>query len=209
MFRSLFDPDSAFSRGMERVWSLVVLNVLWLLCSLPLVTLGASSTALYAVLGKMLEGEDDHVARRFFRAWRENWKQATPVWLVLLAVIALCGFDLWIAAANDRFLWELLAVAALQLVGMELTFVFPLMARYENTRRNHMKNALLVALGNVPRMLLAWLLWALPVGLCLFVEGMLLYLSLLWLLIGYSSLSYLTARVLRPIFHRLDENARK
>lgn len=209
MFKSLFDPDSSFSRGMERVWSLVVLNVLWLLCSLPLVTLGASSTALYAVLGKMLEGEDDHVARRFFRAWRENWKQATPVWLVLLAVIALCGFDLWISAANERFLWELLAVAALQLVGMELTFVFPLMARYENTRRNHMKNALLVALGNAPRMLLAWLLWALPIGLCLFVEGMLLYLSLLWLLIGCSSLSYLTARVLRPIFRRLDENARK
>lgn len=209
MFKSLFDPDSSFSRGMERVWSLVVLNVLWLLCSLPLVTLGASSTALYAVLGKMLEGEDDHVARRFLRAWRENWKQATPVWLVLLAVIALCGFDLWISAANERFLWELLAVAALQLVGMELTFVFPLMARYENTRRNHMKNALLVALGNAPRMLLAWLLWALPIGLCLFVEGMLLYLSLLWLLIGYSSLSYLTARVLRPIFRRLDENARK
>lgn len=52
MFRSLFDPNSAFSRGMERVWTLVVLNVLWVLCSLPVVTIGPSTAALYQVLGK-------------------------------------------------------------------------------------------------------------------------------------------------------------
>lgn len=71
----VFDPNGAFARGMERVWSLIVLNVLWLVCSLPVATLGASCAALYQVLGKVIDGEDGHVARRFFRAWGENWKK--------------------------------------------------------------------------------------------------------------------------------------
>lgn len=191
---------------MERVWSLIVLNVLWLVCSLPVVTLGASCAALYQVLGKVIDGEDGHVARRFFRAWGENWKKATPVWLILLAVRSVrvrpvCG------PAERLVLWELLAVFALQLAAMVMTFVFPLMARYENTWRNHMKNALLLAVGNLPRMLLIWAIWAVPVGVCVFLPEVGFYLSIVWVLVGYSSLSYVTALLLRPIFRKLDENA--
>ena len=87
MFRSLFDPNSAFSRGMERVWTLVVLNVLWVLCSLPVVTIGPSTAALYQVLGKVIQGEDSHTARKFFAAWRENFKCALLVWLPMLAAL--------------------------------------------------------------------------------------------------------------------------
>lgn len=205
MFRSLFDPNSAFFRGMERVWTLVVLNVLWVLCSLPVVTIGPSTAALYQVLGKVIQGEDSHTARKFFAAWRENFKCALLVWLPMLAVLALCGFDLYFAALNDRFLWKLLAVFALQLAAVELTFVFPLMARYQNTWRSHMKNAMLVGVGNLPRMLLIWLIWAVPVGACLVFPWLRLYLSLVWLLIGYSSLSYVTALLLRPVFRRLEQ----
>lgn len=81
------------------------------------------------------------------------------------------------------------------------------MARYENTWRNHMKNALLLAVGNLPRMLLIWLIWAVPVGVSVFIPGVGFYLSIVWVLIGYSSLSYVTALLLRPIFRKLDENA--
>ena len=67
MFRSLFDPNSAFFRGMERVWTLVVLNVLWVLCSLPVVTIGPSTAALYQVLGKVIQGQDSHGEKIFRR----------------------------------------------------------------------------------------------------------------------------------------------
>ena len=207
MLKSFFDPNGAFARGMERVWSLIVLNVLWLVCSLPVVTMGTSCAALYQVLGKLIAGEDGHVARQFFRAWGENWKKATPVWLILLAVAALCGFDLYMARLTDSFFWELLAVFALQLAAMVMTFAFPLMARYENTWRNHLKNAMLVAVGHLPRMLLIWAVWAVPVGVSVFIPEVGFYLSIVWVLIGYSSLSYVTALLLRPVFRNLDENA--
>ena len=95
----------------------------------------------------------------------------------------------------------------MQLAAMVMTFVFPLMARYENTWRNHMKNALLLAVGNLPRMLLIWAIWAVPVGVCVFLPEVGFYLSIVWVLVGYSSLSYVTALLLRPIFRKLDENA--
>ena len=175
--------------------------------SLPVVTMGTSCAALYQVLGKLIAGEDGHVARQLFRAWGENWKKATPVWLILLAVAALCGFDLYMARLNDSFLWELLAVFALQLAAMVMTFAFPLMAQYENTWRNHLKNAMLVAVGHLPRMLLIWAVWAVPVGVSVFIPEVGFYLSIVWVLIGYSSLSYVTALLLRPVFRNLDENA--
>ena len=67
------------------------------------------------------------------------------------------------------------------------------MARYENTWRNHLKNAMLVAVGHLPRMLLIWLIWAVPVGVSVFIPEVGFYLSIVWVLIGYSSLSYVTA----------------
>ena len=67
MFRSLFDPNSAFFRGMERVWTLVVLNVLWVLCSLPVVTIGPSTAALYQVLGKVIQGGGQPHGEKIFR----------------------------------------------------------------------------------------------------------------------------------------------
>ena len=111
------------------------------------------------------------------------------------------------ARLNDAFLMKVMAVFALQLAAMVMTFVFPLMARYENTWRNHMKNALLLAVGNLPRMLLIWAIWAVPVGVCVFLPEVGFYLSIVWVLVGYSSLSYVTALLLRPIFRKLDENA--
>ena len=174
---------------MERVWTLVVLNVLWVLCSLPVVTIGPSTAALYQVLGESDTGGGQPHGEKIFAAWRENFKCALLVWLPMLAVLVLCGFDLYFAVLNDRFLWKLLAVFALQLAAVELTFVFPLMARYQNTWRSHMKNAMLVG-GGEPATDAADL--AESGGAGGGVSGVPVAaadLSLVWLLIGYSSLS--------------------
>ena len=123
----------------------------------------------------------------------------------MLAVLVLCGFDLYFAAPERPFLWKLLAVFALQLAAVELTFVFPLMARYQNNVAQPHEKRHAGGVGNLPRMLLIWLIWAVPVGACLVFPWLRLYLSLVWLLIGYSSLSYVTALLLRPVFRRLEQ----
>ena len=205
MFKSMFDPESPFGRGMEKVWQLIVLNVLWLICSLPVVTLGASSAALAAVLLVLLRGEDDRIVRRFFAAFGENWKRASAAWLVLLVIIALCLFDWKFAVLMDSFLWKLIAVAGLTVVALMCTFLFALIARYENTVRNHLRNAMLLGVGNLPRLLLVWLVWAGPVVLTVWSAETLHLMVLLWLMVGVSGLSLAGLRILKPVFDRLDE----
>lgn len=209
MFKALFDPESPFGRGMEKVWQLMVLNVLWLVCSLPIVTLGAASTALHAVLFALLRGEDDGIVRRFFAAFRDNWKRASAAWLVLLLAIALCLFDWRFATLMDSFAWKLMAVALLQVVGLICTFLFALMARYENTARNHLRNALLLGVGNLPRLLLVWLVWSGPILLTVWSAETLHFMILLWLMAGYSGLSLAGLRILKPVFDKLDGGNQK
>ena len=203
MFKSLFDPNSAFARAMDRVASLILLNVLWLVCSLPVITAGAATAALYELLEKLvLNHREDHLTGRFFQAFRSNFRRATAVWLVLLAAAAICAADL--VLANGQRVWQVPAVLGLQVVALVMTLVFPLLGRYDNTVGNHLRNAALLSVGHLPRVLLIWLIWAVPIGAMLFVPGMVYYLSIVWLLIGYASLSYITVLILCPVLEKLD-----
>lgn len=204
MFRSLFDPDSGFGRAMDLILRLIILNVLWFVCSLPIVTLGASTAALCSVLMKFREGEESHVVRRFFAAWRQNWKRATGTWLILLVLLALFLFDLVFSNWMESFLWKVIAVTGMQVVAMEYTFLYPLLARYENTWRNHMCNALRLGIGYFPRFVLIWLIWAGAIALTLYSPGMLHSMIAVWALLGWSGLHYMNLRILRPVFDKLD-----
>ncbi len=204
MFRSLFDPDSSFGRAMDLLLRLVILNVLWLVCSLPVVTLGASTAALCSVLMKFREGEESHVARRFFAAWRQNWKCGIGTWLLLLALLAVFGFDFFFGRWMGSFLWKVVAVAGMQVVALEYTFLYPLLARYENTWRAHMANALRLGIGYFPRFVLIWLLWAGAVALTIYSPRTFHAMIAVWALFGWSGLHYMNICILRPVFDRLD-----
>ena len=148
--QKLFDPDGGFSHFTARLSQLVCsTSSLWSVrCRLsPSAQAARRSTRCCCVCCR---GEDGHLTRRFFAAWRDNWKRASGCWLLLLIVIAVCGADLWLAQTGNRFIWKVLAVFALQLVGMVMTFLFPLLARYENTWRRQLSNALMLGVGNLP-----------------------------------------------------------
>ncbi len=206
MFK-LFDPDSAFSRGMNTVWDLVVLNVLWLLCSLPVVTAGAATAALYGVLFKMRDGRAARVGRQFFAAFARNWKRATGTWLVMLAAAALCGLDLLVSQSETATgaVFRVISVGGLTFLAMMCTLLFPLLARYENTWSNQLKNAALLAVANLPRLLLCGVFWGAAVALTLWSAQTLYAMILVWLLVGFSSLHWLNLRILHPVFARLEQ----
>ena len=200
----LFEPDGLFARGMCYVYYLVVINVLWLVCSLPVVTFGASSAALYACLFRLLEGDDTRPVRRFFAAFGENWKRATAAWLVVLAAVLLLVFDWYFASVTDQPVWKIIAVGGLQVVGMVCTFLLALVARYDNSWHIHLKNALLLAVGNLPRVLVCWLFWGAACYLTVWTYETFHAMVLVWLIFAYSFLSFWNLRILRPVFRRLE-----
>ena len=132
---NIFKFDSPVMNFIGKVTDMVVLNILCLLCSLPIVTLGAAFTAKYYVSMKIVKGEETIVLKPFFRAFKENFKQATKIWLILLAVILFLSFDwFWIftigyGTVKPIFL-ILLLVATVYVIAIVLS-VFPFIARYE------------------------------------------------------------------------------
>jgi len=114
------------------------LNILWLICSLPIFTIGASTTALFYCTLKMAEDRDEGLTRMFFRAFRSNFKPATKLWLILLALGCFLGVDGFVLSRlwNTSAFWTILTalvIGAAVLYAIVLLYAFPLLARFENT----------------------------------------------------------------------------
>lgn len=149
-----FSYDSKFSQLLLKLANSCYLNLLWLICSLPVFTLGASTTALYYVTLKMVRDEEGSVTKMFFRAFRENFRQATTLWLILLGVGALLAGDAYVLYHLTRqttgtvaVLWTLLfalVIAASLAYAIVLAYVFPLVASVSNTNLAMLKNAFFI-----------------------------------------------------------------
>ena len=149
-----FSYESKFSQLLLKLCYACYLNLLWALCSLPIVTVGASTTALYYSCLKIIRGEESYVGRTFLRAFKENFKQATQLWLILLGAGLFLGVDGYIlyhlresAAGPVAVLWTIVlavVIAAAALYVMVLEIVFPLLASVANTNRAMLKNAFLI-----------------------------------------------------------------
>ena len=149
-----FSYESKFSQLLLKLSYACYLNVLWLVCSLPIVTIGASTTALYYSCLKLVRDEDSHVGASFFRSFRENFRQATVLWLILLAAglfLAGDGYILYHLRQNAEgpmaVVWTLvlaIVIAAAVLYVIVLEYVFPLVASVANTNTAMLKNAFLI-----------------------------------------------------------------
>lgn len=151
---NIFSYESRFSQVFLKLSYACCLNVMWFVCSLPIFTIGASTAALYSVTLKIADDRDRHIAQKFFSAFRTNFKQATRVWLIMLAVGVLLGADGYIAAHMRlttpgplAVMWTLnlaLIIGAAVVYTIILIFIFPLIAWFENTDAMMFKNALLI-----------------------------------------------------------------
>ena len=149
-----FSYESKFSQILLKLCWSCYLNLLWFVCSLPIVTIGASTTALYYASLKLVREEDSSLTRQFFRSFRENFKQATVLWLILLGVGLFLGADGYIlyhlrlsAAGPLAVMWTLIlavVIAASVVYVIVLLYVFPLLASVCNTNRAMLKNAFLI-----------------------------------------------------------------
>lgn len=149
----LFDLDSPIMQFLSRVYDLMYLNILFAICCIPFFTVGASLTAMYSVTLKMVKNEETYVGKEFFRAFRRNFKQATGIWLIVLAVALVLYGDYQIIAKLD-----IPGRSAIQLALMCITlicfsmflYVFPILARFVNTVKGTIKNSLLMCIAHLP-----------------------------------------------------------
>lgn len=152
----LFSYDSKFSQIILKICNASCLNLLWLLCSLPIFTVGASTAALFRVTLKMVQDEEPKIIPEFVKGFRDNFKQATILWLIMLGVGILLGFDGYILYHLYKSytgplgvictLGLALIIVAAIIYVITLMYVFPLTASVENTNLNMLKNSFFVGI---------------------------------------------------------------
>lgn len=146
--------DSPFSQLLLKLCYSCYLNLIWFICCIPIVTIGASTTALYYTSLKIVRDEDHSLGRMFFHSFRENFRQSTVLWLILLAVGLFLAGDGYIvyrlrAASTGvpAVMWTLilaLVIAAAVVYTIVLLFVFPLVASVSNTNWAMLKNSFFI-----------------------------------------------------------------
>lgn len=201
--RDFFNIDNSFFRFLSRMADLMILNILFILCSLPVFTIGASLCALFYVLLKMRENEEGYIARSFLKAFRENFKKGTAIWLIMLFLGLIFRQDIGILRQKTGILAGVLRVIIYLLVilwGSTSVYVFPLQARFENTIKNTMRNALFMAAANVKQTVAMLVMVTAPVILTVKSITTMWYSILFWLMIGFAAIAWFQTHYLRTIF---------
>ncbi len=151
---NIFSYDSKFTQILLKLCYSCYLNLLWFICSLPIFTIGAATSALYYTCLKIIRNTEGNVTRTFFKAFKENFRQATVIWLIMLAVGLFLAFDFYIlyhlrlnSALPLAVFWTILTaiLIAVTIVYFIILFmIFPLQASVINTTANMFKNAFLI-----------------------------------------------------------------
>ncbi len=204
--------DNVVMRFLGRGADFVILNLLWLVCSIPIITIGASTTALYTVMLKLVKNEEGYIAKGFLKAFRENLKKSTAIWLVYLFFSVVLIVDLlfvrFMAPGIQAALQAILLICYLVLISVGI-YAFALQARYENTVKNTLKNALILTVARLPYTLLLLVITVGPVIVTL-LTGQTLMMGLgIWIFIGVAVVVWLNSIVLRKVFVIFDTEENK
>ena len=200
---NLFDQDNMFFTIMGVLFDLIILNVLTLLCCIPIVTAGASFTAMHNVLWHMVRHEETYVARQFFDSFKRNLKKSLLPWLAFLLAAAVLTVDGMLAWSSDALRIPMMIVvvfAGLVIIAIAQYF-FPLLSRYDNPTSTMLRNAAKLALGFFPCTLFMLLLLA--AFAALYVQFFVYAIPLL-LMMGISLPQYCCAWIYNWIFRRVD-----
>lgn len=190
-----------------RVALLVVVNICWLICALPVVTAGASSAALYTVLLAFPNLTFDTAFKAFFRAFARHFRTATLLWLPALALGALLVLD-W-RLMNAQGLTEHTVVLVLLLLAaavycFSLQWLFPVLSAAGRGPWGTVKLAFLLGLRELWRSFLLLALTCVPLLLFLFYAQTFMALWGCWLLIGFAVLAFLKAKLMAPVLRGLQ-----
>ncbi|MDE7333179.1 MAG: DUF624 domain-containing protein [Lachnospiraceae bacterium] len=199
----LFDLDSPVFSFLSKMADLIYLNILTFICCIPIVTVGASMTALNYVVLKMVRNEEGYITRSFFKSFKQNFKQATIIWLMILAAVVILAGDAFILRYSGLTFPSWLKIA-LTVVGVVLMFtlmhVFPVLSRFENTIKNTFKNSLFMGILTFPKTLLMMVCWIVPV----FIAGYFFQALPIVFAFGISGPAFVCALLYNKTFKRFE-----
>ena len=205
----IFDLDSPLVRFLNKVADLLWLNLLTVICCIPIVTAGAAFTALHYCCLKLVRGEEGYITKDFFKSFKLNFKQATIIWLLVLVTGLILGFDFYliingVVGGTAAVIRIGLLIASILYVFIVL-YVFPLQAHFYNPVKTTIKNAFMMSLTILPKTVLMVIYAALPLvltyaGIWFSVGALVGFCILFW----FSAPAYFSALLYSKTFKKYE-----
>ncbi len=212
MFSSIFNIDGPLMRTLNRIADLVVLNIFWILFSLPIVTIGPSSAALYYVILKMHKNEENNVAKMFFKEFRKDFLKKFIAGIIVIVAGAILCADIYVIT---RFMNDVSSATTDNLISMALkicigiliiiyifmaSLTFPLMAQFDNTVKQTIINSILIGIRFIYLVLPAAVILCIPVILFVFRTDIFIKTFMIWIMLGGSGPAYISTYLYKICF---------
>lgn len=219
---NLFNMDNKFFVFMGKVADLIMLNVVFMICCIPIVTIGPALTALHYVTMKMARNEESYIIKGFFKSFKENFKQGFIINLIMLFAGIMLYMDISIVKRMEGTIYSVLFcifVAFSFLFVLLFLYIYPVLAKFYNTVRNTFVNAFLMSVRHLPYTLLMLVITLLPIGV-VFIPSFQVqsFIIMILLLMGFSTIAFVNGHFLTKIFDKyipeekevteIDEEAR-
>lgn len=190
---------------VARLGDVALLNLYFVICSLPIFTIGASATAMYTVALKMVRKEDEGITKTFFKAFKQNFKQATIIWLVMFGFGMFLMMDFYLISQMEHpnmvLLYGFYFITGVYMFTS--MYVFPVLARFENSIKDTVVNAILMFVAHLPQtvlmigvVLVFGLLFLLP-----FVEAIVWFAATFF---GFAGIALIWSNFFRKIFENYE-----
>lgn len=202
----IFSMDSPLMVALTKMADLLWLNVLAIICCIPVITVGASMTALHYMALKLARNEETYITKGFFKSFKENFRQGTVIWLIQLVVFIILLVDyylLFFTEADYGTVMQILLFAITVVFLIVSVFVYPVLAKFDNSIAKTLKNSLVIGLLQLPKTVLILAMFVAVPVLMLTEAGMKIFPILF--LFGFSAPAFAGAKLYSRFFEKLEE----
>lgn len=196
-----FSPDNMFFSFMSRISDLMILNFLWMFFSIPIITIGASTTALYDVSLKIIEDREGYILKSFLKSFKENFKRATIVWIIIIFISFVIGVNLtfWIKckAISGYIPMSIILFIFFTFLITE-TYIFPVLSKFNKTVKETIKYAFILSMRYLPYSLAIVFIYSL-----FLVANLIFPLVILFMIfIGFAFCAFINSYLFRIVFKK-------
>lgn len=204
---NLFRYDNKFFEILGKITDIVILNLLCIISCLLIVTIGASITATYSVAMKMTKDEETYIVKEFIRSFKENFKTSSIVWITMIIIGGVLMFDFYMSrfVSNEsiskilQFIFTMISI----IYTFTLTYVFPIISKFENTIKNTMINSVLISIQNLPYTVIILFLNLSPFLLINLFSSYWGQIIFLYIVIGFGIIICINSIIFEKIFNKL------
>ena len=204
----IFSLESPIVQKLSFFFDFMMINMIYILCCVPIVTIGAARAALFTC-GKLWAEKEDAGMLVFLKAFFKNLKTATPVWIVMALVGAFLAWDVFLLLNNafpaEWLMWVVLVIPCFFYVVVS-SQLFQMVAHYNCTVRQYLKNALLVGIAHPLCLIVNIGLAIMPYFTLFYNFSMFLQLTLVWILGIFSFQGYLSGLMSKKFYQRMTDN---